>query len=342
MTILVAGATGFVGQAAALRLRERGNQVRGLVRGGPNHPKVKDLQAAGIAIVEGDLTRPETLAAACAGIETIVCTATSMPAAANDGLRRVDLEGTLALIEAAERAGVQRFVYTSYSGNLRMDSPLETAKRTCEDRLLKGRMQAIILRPSYFMEMWLSPLLGFDPQKGSARIYGSGEAKGSYISAFDVAEFAAAAAVKKIVQRQTILEMGGPETVSQLDAVKIFAGRAQEDRGRARFLRSAAAAAPSGNRSAAENICGAHAGLRPGRRDCRGEGSSRTIRSAAALRGRIRHRVSRTARGCGLAGRTPWPTIISSKLVRSSARRYATARFPTLPAGFSPMRRRRR
>jgi NADH dehydrogenase len=222
MTILVVGATGFVGQAAALRLRERGNQVRGLVRGGATHPKVKDLQAAGVAIVEGDLTRPETLAPACGGIETIVCTATSMPGAANDGLRRVDLEGTLALIEAAERAGVQRFVYTSYSGNLRFDSPLEAAKRTCEDRLLKGQMQAVILRPSYFMEMWLSPLLHFDPENGSARIYGSGEAKGSYISAFDVAEFAAAAAVKKTDKRQTILEMGGPEIVSQLDAVRIF------------------------------------------------------------------------------------------------------------------------
>ncbi|HEY6936442.1 MAG TPA: NmrA family NAD(P)-binding protein, partial [Terriglobales bacterium] len=96
MTILVVGATGFVGQAAALRLRERGNQVRGLVRGGATHPKVKDLQAAGVAIVEGDLTRPGSLAAACDGVETVVCTATSMPAAANDGLRRVDLEGTLA------------------------------------------------------------------------------------------------------------------------------------------------------------------------------------------------------------------------------------------------------
>ena len=222
MAILVVGATGFVGQAAALRLRERGNQVRGLVRGGASHSKAKDLQAAGIAVAEGDLTRPETLAAACAGIETVVCTATSMPAATNDGLRRVDLEGTLALIEAAEHAGVQRFVYTSYSGNLRFDSPLETAKRACEDRLLQGGMQAIILRPSYFMEMWLSPHLGFDPEKGSARIYGTGEAKVSYISAFDVAEFAAAAAVKQVDQRQAILEMGGPEAISQLEAVGIF------------------------------------------------------------------------------------------------------------------------
>ncbi|HKW26923.1 MAG TPA: NmrA family NAD(P)-binding protein [Terriglobales bacterium] len=222
MAILAVGATGFVGQAAALKLRERGNQVRGLVRGGASHPKAKDLQTAGVAVVEGDLTAPESLEAACAGIETIVCTATSMPAAANDGLRRVDLEGTLALIEAAERAGVRRFVYTSYSGNLRFDSPLETAKRTCEERLLSGGMQAIVLRPSYFMEMWLSAHLGFDPEKGTARIYGNGEAKASYISAFDVAECAAAAAVKKVDKRQTILEMGGPEAVSQLDAVGIF------------------------------------------------------------------------------------------------------------------------
>lgn len=222
MAILVVGATGSVGQAAALRLLQGQNQVRGLVRGGSSNPKAKKLQAAGATIVEGDLTQPPTLGAACAGIETIVCTATSMPTAADDGLRRVDLEGTLALIDAAERAGVQRFVYTSYSGNLRLDSPLETAKRTCEDRLLKGRMQAIILRPSYFMEMWLSPVLGFDPEKGSARIYGSGQAKVSYISAFNVAEFAAAAAVRQIDKEHTIQEMGGPEAISQLEAVGIF------------------------------------------------------------------------------------------------------------------------
>jgi uncharacterized protein YbjT (DUF2867 family) len=221
MSILIVGATGLVGQTAALRLRQGNHQVRGLVRGGATNPKAEGLQAAGVAVVAGDLTRPETLTPACAGIETIVCTATSMPTAANDGLRRVDLEGTLALIEAAERTGVQRFVYTSYSGNLRFESPLETAKRSCEDRLLKGRMQAIILRPSYFMEMWLGPHLGFDPEKGAARIYGSGEAKVSYISAFDVAEFAAAAAVKS-EKNQTILEMGGPDAISQHEAVGVF------------------------------------------------------------------------------------------------------------------------
>ncbi len=218
---LVAGATGQVGRRIALRLRERGRQVRAIVRGGAGRAEAKELLGAGIEVVDGDLTKRETLPAVCAGIETVVCTATSMPHGRDDGLRRVDREGVLALIEAAERAGVRRFVYTSYSGNIREESPLETAKRDCENRLLAGQMQAVILRPSYFMEMWLSPILGFEPAKASARIYGSGEAKVSYISTLDVVEFAVATATQTAGRRE-VLELGGPEALSQLDAVRIF------------------------------------------------------------------------------------------------------------------------
>ena len=105
-----------------------------------------------------------------------------MPAGANDGLRRVDHEGTKALIDAAVRQGVKRFVYVSFSGNIRQESPLESAKRACENQLLASELTAVILRPSYFMEVWLSPALGFDATSGSVRIYGSGEAKVSYVS----------------------------------------------------------------------------------------------------------------------------------------------------------------
>jgi len=44
-------------------------------------------------------------------------------------------------------------------------------------------MQAGILRPSYFAEIWLSAAIGFDARNATARIYGSGDAKVSYISA---------------------------------------------------------------------------------------------------------------------------------------------------------------
>ena len=83
-------------------------------------------------------------------------------------------------------------------------------------------MQSVILRPSHFMELWLSPALGFDFVNGSVRIYGPGEAKGNYISAFDVADFAVAAVQRKDNNENAIPEIGGPEPLSQLDAVKIF------------------------------------------------------------------------------------------------------------------------
>jgi uncharacterized protein YbjT (DUF2867 family) len=218
---LVVGATGLVGQQIALGLNKKGRNVRAMVRGGRNHEKAKPLISAAIEIVDADLTKPETLASTCTGIDTIVCTATSMPHGSNDGLRRVDRDGILALIECAERAGVRHFIYTSYSGNIREDSPLETAKRDCENRLLSSRMRATILRPSYFTEVWLSPALGFDSANGRARICGSGEAKISYISFNDVAAFAVAAAGKP-PDKSAVLEMGGPEALSQLDVIRIF------------------------------------------------------------------------------------------------------------------------
>ena len=222
MSILVVGATGFVGGEIARKLAVQNSKVAGLVRGGSAHPKAKELLSAGIEIIAGDLCSPETLVHALKNSKTVVCTATSMPSATDNGLQRVDHDGTVALIELAERQGVKKFVYVSYSGNICEESPLETAKRKCENRLLASQMEAVILRPSYFMEMWLSPALGFDPANGSARLYGAGNARVSYISAKNVADFGAVAALRQYAEKNAILEMGGSEPLSQLGAIRIF------------------------------------------------------------------------------------------------------------------------
>ena len=222
MSILIVGGSGRVGREAALALSGRGLDVGVLLRGGREHPRAAELAGAGVKIVDGDLCKPESLRTAVKGVETVICTATSMPSGANDGLRRVDHEGTLALIEAADKAGVKKFVYVSYSGNIRFDSPLEMAKRDCEDQLKRSKMQTVILRPSFFMEVWLSPMLGFDPGSGSVRVYGPGTGKVSYISASNVADFVVSVATKVMTEKSTTLELGGPEALSQVDAVRIF------------------------------------------------------------------------------------------------------------------------
>lgn len=218
---LVVGSTGMVGGRVAHGLAAAGRRVRALVRNPEGRPEADRLRDAGIEVASGDLTRPDTLRAACADVEVVVCTATSMPHAADDGLRRVDRDGVRALVEAAEEAGAGTFVYVSYSGNLKQPSPLQEAKRGTEERLLASPLRAVILRPSIFMDVWLSPHLGFDPVGGRVVVYGPGDRPVSYISAADVAEFAVRTATGE-AEGDLVLELGGPEPLSQLQAVEMF------------------------------------------------------------------------------------------------------------------------
>jgi uncharacterized protein YbjT (DUF2867 family) len=224
MMILVVGSTGMVGSEVCQRLVGDGQQVRALVRATADPAKVAGLRDAGVEVFVGDLRFPATLAAACYGVDTVICTVSSMPHAyvplLND-IRSTDLIGVIDLIGAAAKNGVRRFVYTSFSGNIDTPCPLETAKRTIEARLRGGLLEYAILRPSYFMEVWLSPAVGFDPASATARIFGEGTAPISWIAAGDVAEYAVRAALSPVT-RDSVLELGGPAAISPLDVVAIF------------------------------------------------------------------------------------------------------------------------
>lgn len=219
---LVVGATGLLGTEICRRLRDRGEDVRAFVRKTSEALKVERLRSFGCEIAIGDLQDKASLDRACRGIDTVISTATTtMSRQAHDSLEKTDLQGQLNLIDAAERNDVKRFVMISFSGNLEGDSALHVAKRTVEEKLRESGVAYTILRPSCFMEVWLSPALGFDAKNRKAQIYGSGDEPMSYISLFDVAEFAVRAAASDKVTNQT-LELGGPEPVAPNDVVKIF------------------------------------------------------------------------------------------------------------------------
>jgi NADH dehydrogenase len=136
-----------------------------------------------------------------------------------NNLQNVDTDGLANLIEAAGAAGVERFVYTSFT--MDNDFPLRNAKRTVEGHLKGSGLTYTILRPSYFMETWLTPVVGFDYPNAKAQIYGTGQNPISWISVLDVARFAVES-LDNPAARNAILELGGPEALSQLQAVEIF------------------------------------------------------------------------------------------------------------------------
>jgi len=107
MRILIVGATGRTGRLLLARALKQRHQVTALVRDPARLPFVHDLLTA----VVGDVRQPETIAPAMAEQDAVI-SMLSQPTAS-----RVTIfsEGTQALADAAEAAGVRRFVAVSAS-----------------------------------------------------------------------------------------------------------------------------------------------------------------------------------------------------------------------------------
>jgi uncharacterized protein YbjT (DUF2867 family) len=99
--------------------------------------------------------------------------------------------------------------------------PLMDAKDAVENHLKSSGMVYTVLKPSCFMEVWLSPMLGFDAINATARICGTGEAKMSWISYKDVAKFAVESLASPAAQN-AVIELGGPEPLSPLEVMAKF------------------------------------------------------------------------------------------------------------------------
>ncbi|WP_168218406.1 SDR family oxidoreductase [Nocardioides eburneiflavus] len=219
--ILVVGGSGDLGSRIVRRLRTDGAQVRCLVRPGTDASVLREL---GVEVVPGDLTEPASLAAACQGAQTVVASATAigrvLAGARRPGIHEVDEVGMASLVDAAERTGVERFVYVSYAGvDASLGTPLERAKAGIERRLARSSMRRVVVRPDAFQEVHLAPLGRFDIRSGKAAVFGTGDTARRWVATEDVAALVAAVATE--VDPPDVVTFGGPEAISRNQAVRI-------------------------------------------------------------------------------------------------------------------------
>jgi NADH dehydrogenase len=219
---LVVGATGLLGEEICRKLSREGKAVKALIRTTSDKTKVERLKEIGATLVYGDLKDPDSLKKALPGVNAVFSTASStFSRQEGDSIQTVDIEGQLNLINAAKSAAIDRFIFISFRENPGNLYPLTIAKRTVEKQLKESGINYTGLQAGYFMEVWLSPALGFDFPNAKARIYGAGTNKLSWISYKDVAQFA----VKSLdnpAASNAILEIGGPEALSPNEVVRIF------------------------------------------------------------------------------------------------------------------------
>ncbi len=184
--ILVAGATGTQGGAVARELATLGYHVRGLTRN-PDSPSAKELATLGVEMVRGDFDDAASLDRAFAG---------AYGAFSVQQYRGVGVDGEIrqgkAFADAARRAGVKHFVYTSVAkAPLGTGVPQFESKLEIENHVRSLKLPFTIIRPASFMS-------GFEEFRADAQ---NGEFSGPlpadlarvYIAPRDIGKFAAEA-----------------------------------------------------------------------------------------------------------------------------------------------------
>lgn len=122
MTTLVTGASGFLGSHVARQLVERGDSVRILLRPASGNRLLTDLP---LEYVTGDLRDPASLERAVKGVNRVFHVAADyrLWARRSRDIYDSNVQGTKNLLDAAKRAGVQQFIYTSTVATIAVDRP---------------------------------------------------------------------------------------------------------------------------------------------------------------------------------------------------------------------------
>ena len=174
--ILITGATGNVGGTAARVLAVRGEQVRAAVR---DPKRAAAALPHGIEIVPFDYSRPETFAAAFAGVQHALLVAPG-------GEPRL-AELLAPAVDAAVEAGVEHLVVLSA---MSMDHADGLPLNRLEKYVAQSGIPHTILRPNWYMQNFTAFLADAIRQQGAIFLPAAGT-KTSFIDTRDVGEFAA-------------------------------------------------------------------------------------------------------------------------------------------------------
>lgn len=207
LSIMLAGATGYLGSHLVGKLQEQGHHFKAIAR------NAKKLQAMGLVeeqMITSEVTQANSLRNKLGGAEVLISTVGITRQ--KDGLTYmdVDYQANINLLEEAIRAGVKKFIYISaINGEKMRHLKIMDAKEKFVDALKASGMDYTIIRPNGFF----SDLQDFLDMAKSGRVYlfGDGQFKLNPIHGADLAQVVTDA----IKCREKEIAVGGPDILTQ-------------------------------------------------------------------------------------------------------------------------------
>jgi len=215
-TVLVTGATGRQGGAVIRHMLLKGWKLRALTRNPSNHA-AQDLARKGVEVVQGDLEDPPSIARAAVGVYGIYSVQDFWAV----GAKREGQQGKN-LADAAKRAGVKHFVYSSVGGAERNTGiPHWESKWEVEKHIRGLGLPATVIRPAAFMETYYIDQVEIGILKGKLADPIRGDKPYQTIATDDIGAFAALAFERQAEFIGKELEIAGSE-LTNLEAAKVF------------------------------------------------------------------------------------------------------------------------
>lgn len=207
--VVVCGATGYLGRHVVKALHRDGWHVRALAR---DASRLGDAAPYCDEVFIGHPTDPATLDGLFDGADAAFSSIGVRSFKRRPTFRDVDQAANINLVDAAERAGVNRFVFVSvlHADELRDQSPLLDAREHVVDRLRRGTMKSTIIRPTGFF----NDLVAFldMAKRGTIWLIGDRHTRINPIHGADLADVIAEALSSDDTTDRTV---GGPDILTQ-------------------------------------------------------------------------------------------------------------------------------
>jgi NADH dehydrogenase len=217
-TILLVGGTGYVGDRMRLTLRDRGHQVRLLVRSRND----EQYRNEGFETVQGDVTDTDSLVRAMDGVDVVINLVALIKEQGQATFERINYQGSANVVDAAKRAGVNRVIQMSALGAGDLpEFPYHYTKWRAENYLKDSGLDWTIFRPSIVFgpgtqEQFVEQLADVVKLAPVIPVVGDGRSRFQPIHLDDVSEAFARAVIDPGTIGKTF-ELGGPDVLTYED-----------------------------------------------------------------------------------------------------------------------------
>lgn len=210
MTVLVTGATGFVGREVLRQLRAAGHHVRILARNPQRAAPAADVHV-------GNVLHPESLRCAADGCDAVIHLVGIISEIGEQTFENVHLGATQNVLAEAQRAGVKRWIHMSALGTRpNALSRYHLTKWAAEEAIRASGLDWTILRPSLIygpQDHFVNLFAGMARWSPVLPVMGSGKSLLQPVSVEDVARSFVGALTEPSCIRQA-LDVCGPDRIT--------------------------------------------------------------------------------------------------------------------------------